>query len=114
MAISTPAQKPRGSASNTRSTLTTRRLSVAAGRRPEALRTALPVAWVAMSSPVVVAVAPGSAAERAGVAVGDVVLSVNGTVPRDVIEWRYAADDAEVVLDVVRGGLEVTLEVDKR
>ncbi|MFZ4718488.1 MAG: PDZ domain-containing protein, partial [Ilumatobacteraceae bacterium] len=67
-----------------------------------------------MSSPTVVAVASGSAAERAGLAVGDVVQSINGTVPRDVIEWRYAADEAEVSLDVVRGGLELTVEIDKR
>lgn len=67
-----------------------------------------------MSSPTVVAVAPESAAQRAGVAVGDVVLSVNGTVPRDIIEWRYAADDEEVSLEVLRGGLEITIEVQKR
>ncbi len=67
-----------------------------------------------MSSPTVVAVAPESAAARAGLVVGDVVLSVNGTVPRDIIEWRYAADDADVSLEVVRGGLELTLEVSKR
>ncbi len=42
------------------------------------------------------------------------MLSINGIVPRDVIEWRLAADDAEVTLEVQRGGLEFTLEVDKR
>ena len=67
-----------------------------------------------MSSPVVVAVAPGSAAARAGLVVGDVVTTVNGIVPRDVIEWRMAVDDAEVSLEVQRGGVEVTLEVEKR
>lgn len=67
-----------------------------------------------MSSPTVVAVAPGSPAALAGLQVGDVVTAVNGTVPRDVIEWRFAADDAEVLLDVMRGGLEVTLDVHKR
>jgi putative radical SAM enzyme (TIGR03279 family) len=67
-----------------------------------------------MSAPTVVAVAPGSAAQRAGVAVGDVVRAINGTVPRDVIEWRFAADDAEVSLDLVRGGLELTVDVEKR
>ena len=67
-----------------------------------------------MSLPTVVAVAPDSAAQRAGVVVGDVVTSINGLVPRDVIEWRFAADDAEVVLEVQRGGLEITIEVLKR
>jgi putative radical SAM enzyme (TIGR03279 family) len=67
-----------------------------------------------MSAPTVVAVAPGSAAQRAGVAVGDVVRAINGTVPRDVIEWRFAADDAEVSLDLLRGGLELTIDVEKR
>jgi len=67
-----------------------------------------------MSSPVVVAVAPGSAAARAGLAVGDVVTTVNGIVPRDVIEWRMAVDEVEVSLEVQRAGLEVTLDVEKR
>ncbi len=67
-----------------------------------------------MSSPVVVAVAEGSAAARAGLVAGDVVLTVNGIVPRDVIEWRMAVDDSEVSLEVQRDGLEITLDVDKR
>ncbi|MCE9621676.1 MAG: DUF512 domain-containing protein [Actinomycetia bacterium] len=67
-----------------------------------------------MSLPVVVAVAPGSAAERAGVAVGDAVATINGKAPRDVIEWRFAADEADLSLEVLRGGLELTLEVAKR
>ena len=67
-----------------------------------------------MSFPVVVAVAPGSAAERAGVAVGDSVLTIDGTAPRDVIEWRFAVDNADLTLEVLRGGLESTLEVAKR
>jgi len=67
-----------------------------------------------MSLPTVAAVAPGSAAQRAGVAIGDVVLTINGTVPRDIIEWRFAADDSEVTLEVQRGGLELTIEIEKR
>ena len=66
-----------------------------------------------MSLPTVVAVAPGSAAARSGVEVGDTVLSINGIVPRDVIEWRFAADEAEVSLEVQRGGLELSIEVEK-
>ena len=47
-------------------------------------------------------------------AVGDVVASINGLEPRDVIEWRFAADEEEVVLDIERGGLEIQVVVDKR
>ncbi len=67
-----------------------------------------------MSLPSVVAVASGSPAEMAGLAVGDEVTAINGMVPRDVIEWRMAADEAEVTLDVRRGGLEFSLVVAKR
>jgi putative radical SAM enzyme (TIGR03279 family) len=67
-----------------------------------------------MSSPRVVAVAPGSPAARAGVAVGDEVVSLNGQVPRDVIQWRLLADDAEVDLDVHRAGQRIPVTVSKR
>lgn len=62
----------------------------------------------------VVSIAPGSAAERAGLGAGDEVVSINGTVPRDVIEWRVAADEAEVELEVRRGGLLTSIEIVKR
>lgn len=61
----------------------------------------------------VIAVAPGSPAERAGILPGDAVLRLNGDAPRDVIEWRLAVDEAEVEIDLLRGGLEMTLEVVK-
>src|SRR6188508_626032 len=67
-----------------------------------------------MSSPLVVAVAPGSAGERAGLQPGDEIARVDGLRPRDVIEWQYATDAADIELDVVRGGIELTMTVPKR
>jgi len=66
-----------------------------------------------MSAPRVVAVVPGSAAERARLTVGDEVVTVDGRSPRDVIEWRWLTDEPDPVLAVYRGGLELTVEVDK-
>jgi putative radical SAM enzyme (TIGR03279 family) len=67
-----------------------------------------------VSAPVIVQVAAGSAAERAGLRAGDEVASVNGVAPRDVIEWQFAVDEPHVELDVRRGGLELTLTVERR
>jgi putative radical SAM enzyme (TIGR03279 family) len=66
-----------------------------------------------MPAPVVVAVAPASPAQRAGLQPGDEVLSLNGVHPRDVIEWQLLADEAELVLEVRRGGLDLDVEVPK-
>jgi putative radical SAM enzyme (TIGR03279 family) len=72
-----------------------------------------------MSSPRVVAVEPGSPAERAGLRPGDELVTLNGEAPRDVIRYRVLADEAVVDLDVRRGGLErpgsvVRVRVEKR
>jgi putative radical SAM enzyme (TIGR03279 family) len=67
-----------------------------------------------MSAPRVVAVAPASPAALAGLVEGDEIVAVNGEVPRDLLEWRSLVDDAHLDLEVVRGGLEVLVEVDKR
>ena len=67
-----------------------------------------------MSSPRVVSVSPGSPAERAGLAPGDELLTLNGEAPRDVIRYRVLADEAVVDLDVRRGGLERVVRVEKR
>ena len=61
-----------------------------------------------------VSVAPNSAAAHAGLVAGDEIVAVNGFMPRDIIEWRLATDDAEIDLDVRRGGLELAVAVDKR
>jgi putative radical SAM enzyme (TIGR03279 family) len=67
-----------------------------------------------MSAPQVVVVAPGSPAANAGLLAGDEVIRLNGQIPRDVIEWHLLADEAELELEIRRGGLEFAIEIDKR
>ncbi len=66
-----------------------------------------------MSAPRVVSVAAASAAARAGLQVGDELLSVGGRVPRDVIEYRLLVDEADPEVMVRRGHEEFELVVDK-
>ena len=66
-----------------------------------------------MSPPRVVSVAPGSAALEAGLLPGDLIVRMNGQVPRDIIAYRLLADEAELTLDVDRGGIELTIDVEK-
>ena len=67
-----------------------------------------------MSVPRVVAVAPGSPADRAGILAGDEFLAVNGEAPRDILRYRVLTDEAVVDLEVGRGGLERAVRVEKR
>src|SRR5581483_6292010 len=89
MAISTPAQNPRGLASNTRRTVITAEATGAARGH----HTGLLYTW-GMALPTVVAVDPGSAAARAGLLPGDEIVAVAGHMPRDIIEYRLLADEA--------------------
>ena len=66
-----------------------------------------------MSAPRIVNVVAGSPAARAGVLVGDEVLAVDGESPRDVIRWTWLTDEADPTLDLRRGSLDVTIEVEK-
>ncbi len=66
-----------------------------------------------MPLPQVVAVADHSPAHLAGLLPGDEIRSMNGQVPRDVIEYQLLADEAVVELEVSRGGLEVAAAVKK-
>ena len=61
----------------------------------------------------VLAVAPGSPADDAGIAAGDEILAVNGEQLRDVIAYQLHTDGAEVDFEVRRGGLERRLVVRK-
>jgi len=64
-------------------------------------------------SPLVVAVAPGSPADEAGLLAGDEIVALNGVRPRDVIEWQLLTDEAELSLEVSRGGLALEVAVAK-
>jgi putative radical SAM enzyme (TIGR03279 family) len=66
-----------------------------------------------MSLPRVVAVAPGSPAQRAGLEPGDEVASLNGHQPRDVIQWQLLTDEADLDVEVRRGGLDLELSIAK-
>jgi putative radical SAM enzyme (TIGR03279 family) len=66
-----------------------------------------------MSLPTVVSVAPGSAADQAGIFPGDVLALMNGAVVRDVIQYRLLADEPEVDFLIQRGGLELEVSVTK-
>ncbi|MGH9298733.1 MAG: PDZ domain-containing protein, partial [Acidimicrobiales bacterium] len=66
-----------------------------------------------MPLPQVVAVADPSPASLAGLRPGDEIRSMNGQVPRDVIEYQLIADEPLVELEVARGGLELALVVQK-
>ena len=69
---------------------------------------------MAMSAPVVVDLEEGSPAAQAGVVIGDTVISLNGQYPRDVIEWQRLVDEPELEIEIDRGGLALTVEVEKR
>lgn len=66
-----------------------------------------------MSAPQVVSVAPASPAEVAGLLPGDHILRLNGEVPRDIIAYRLLVDEGELTIDIDRGGIELSLEIEK-
>lgn len=66
-----------------------------------------------MSLPRVLAVSKGSAAYRAQIAVGDEFLTINGRRPRDIIEYQLLVDEAELEIEIERGGLQRTITIEK-
>ena len=68
-----------------------------------------------MSAPTVTSVTAASAAARAGLAVGDEIISLNGHEPRDVIDFQRLSDRADLSVLIRRAGapLPRLVRVDK-
>ena len=66
-----------------------------------------------MARPRVVALEPSGPAALAGLAVGDELVSLNGVAPRDVLEYRSLIDEPLVEVEVDRGGLQFSVDIDK-
>ena len=71
-------------------------------------RTVRPGSLGVMSSPTVTSVATASPASRAGLQVGDELVSINGRAPHDVIEFHQLTDGEEVDVLVRRRGADVS------
>ena len=56
-----------------------------------------------MSAPTVTSVTAASPAARAGLAVGDELLSIDGQEPRDVIDFQRLSDAGDLSVLVRRG-----------
>lgn len=66
-----------------------------------------------MSLPTILEVVPGTPAELSGLVAGDELVSINGLVPNDVIEYQQLVDDADPVFLLRRNGVDVETVVVK-
>ncbi len=64
------------------------------------------------SLPEIAEVLPASTGSRYGLMPGDRVVTVNGVIPRDILEWHRLVDDDEVDLQILRGRetLDISLQ----
>lgn len=66
-----------------------------------------------MSNPTILEVVPDSPAAVAGLRPGDELVSINGIVPTDIIEYQQIVDEALVALEIRRGDAVTALEIGK-
>ena len=66
-----------------------------------------------LTYPRVVTVEPDSPAARAGLLVGDEIVTVEGVQPRDILEYRTLVDANDIDLVITRNGLALDLEITK-
>jgi putative radical SAM enzyme (TIGR03279 family) len=63
------------------------------------------------SLPEISEVLEASAGARYGLQTGDRIVTVNGVIPRDILEWHRLVDDDEVDLHIVRGRDSMDIQV---
>jgi putative radical SAM enzyme (TIGR03279 family) len=66
-----------------------------------------------MSLPTVLEVIPGTPADVSGLVAGDELVSVNGVIPNDVIEYQQLVDDVDPVFVLRRDGADIETVVVK-
>ncbi len=66
-----------------------------------------------MPLPTILEVQAGSPAADAGLIPGDELLSVNGVIPNDVIEYQQLVDDEDPVFVMQRDGMQYSAVVPK-
>lgn len=66
-----------------------------------------------MSYPIIVQVNEDSPAALSGVMAGDELVTINGVVPRDIIEYQIAVDESLVDMELRRGNMVFELTVEK-
>ena len=60
-----------------------------------------------------ISVEPGSPAERAGMLVGDELVTIEGEQPRDILEYRTLVDGDEIAFVIERNGLTLDVDIEK-
>ena len=66
-----------------------------------------------MAKTVIQRVSPGSPAQRAGVQVGETLLSINGHPIRDVLDYKFYGYDPKLKLELQAGDKARTLRLHK-
>ena len=59
-------------------------------------------------------VLPHALADRAGIQVGDVLISINGNPIRDVLDYRFYLAEKELEIQLTRDGMPVIAKITKR
>ncbi len=71
--------------------------------------------FMGMDERTVTSVVPGSPADAAGVAPGDIIVSVNGEPIADALDWTFLTDGEETIeIEVLRGKRRISLTLEAK